>query len=292
MRTVVRGAVSPTADDATVSAPNQRSRVTFTAFLRDTFFSRHDFRSAISGPASTPIAPQGSNFELFRTASAAETAVFSMLIPVSEKKFLCVNRGWHSKSCIHATAPFSFSWLIATPLRDTIKTGYNSEGPFTFNAVNWKIWKQHTCSVMRMSRCFQSTMKLTFCNLRRKRKPGWLQNAKTLLIGTRDLLPLASTCRCSRTKELNSAVAGSVCDPLTQPNSSSPSSSCPKEVESQKFVTSNDDLRTKTAQSLPNRRTRGNCREDGAHEILKEATTVSTVLFLEEAAVYFCTGRN
>ena len=93
VRTVVRGAVSPTAADATVSAPNQRSRVSLTALLHDKFFSQHDFRSAITGPSSTPIAPQGSNLALFRSASAAVTAVFSILIPVSEKKFLCVNRG-------------------------------------------------------------------------------------------------------------------------------------------------------------------------------------------------------
>ena len=59
MRTVVRGAVSPTADKATVSALNQRSRVSFIAFLRDTIFSRHDFKSAMTGPASTTIAPKG-----------------------------------------------------------------------------------------------------------------------------------------------------------------------------------------------------------------------------------------
>ena len=70
MRTVVWGAVSPTADDATVSAPNQHSRVSLTDFLRDTFFSRHDFRFATTGPDSTPIAPQGSNLALFGTASA------------------------------------------------------------------------------------------------------------------------------------------------------------------------------------------------------------------------------
>ena len=145
MRTVVRGAVSPTADEATVSAPNQRSRVSFTALLLDTFFSRHDFRSAITGLASKPSAPQGSNFELFRTASAAVTAVFSMLIPVSEKKLACVNRGWRTKSCTHATAHFTFSWSIATPFGDTVEMGCNSEGPFTTNAVNRKIWKQHTC---------------------------------------------------------------------------------------------------------------------------------------------------
>ena len=65
----------------------------------------------------------------------------------------------------------------------------------------------------------------------------------------------------------------------------------PKEMESRIIVTSNDDLRTKTAQSLPNWRTRGNCREDGAQEILKEATTVSTEFFSEEATVYFFEGR-
>ena len=65
MRTFVRGAVSPTADDVTVSALKQPSRVSFAAFLRDTIFSRHDFKSAITGPAYTPIAPQGSNRALF-----------------------------------------------------------------------------------------------------------------------------------------------------------------------------------------------------------------------------------
>ena len=138
IRRVVRGAASPTADDATVSALNQRSRVSFTAFLRDTIFSRHDFKSAITGPASTSIAPQGSNFELFLTESAAVTAVFSMLIPVSEKKFLCVNRVRRTKSCTHATAPLTCSWSIATPSSNTVNTGCNSEGPFTTNAVNWK----------------------------------------------------------------------------------------------------------------------------------------------------------
>ena len=145
MRLVVRGAVWPTANEATVLALNQRPRVSLTAFLRYTIFPRHDFKPAITGPASTPIAPQGSNIELFLTASAAVTAVFSMLIPVSEKRFLCVNRGRRTKSCTHATAPFTCSWSIATPFSDTVKTGCNSEGPFTTNAVNWEISNQHMC---------------------------------------------------------------------------------------------------------------------------------------------------
>ena len=81
---------------------------------------------------------------------------------------------------------------------------------------------------MRTSIRFQITTILTLWKFRRERKPGWLQNAKTLLIGTRDLLPLDSTCRCSRTKEWNSDFAGSISDPLTQPCSNSLCSSCPK----------------------------------------------------------------
>ena len=108
MRTVVRGAVSPTANQATVPALNRRSRVSFTAFHRDRIFSRHDFKSATKGPASTPIAPQGSNLELFRTASAAVTAVFSMLIPVSEKNFLCENRG-DAQNPVHTPLPPSLA---------------------------------------------------------------------------------------------------------------------------------------------------------------------------------------
>ena len=56
-RTVVRGAVSPTADEATVSALNQRSHISLTSFRRDTIFSRQDFKFVIMGPAFTLIAP-------------------------------------------------------------------------------------------------------------------------------------------------------------------------------------------------------------------------------------------
>ena len=71
MRTLVWGAVSPTADEATVSALNQRSRVSFIAYLCEITFSGQDFKSATTGPASTPIVPQGSNIAMFWTASAA-----------------------------------------------------------------------------------------------------------------------------------------------------------------------------------------------------------------------------
>ena len=95
MRTAMRGAASPTADDSTVSSPNQRSQVSFTLFLCGTTFSRHDSWSATTGSASTLIAPLESNSELCRTTTAAVTAVFDMLIPVSEEKFLCKQRMTH-----------------------------------------------------------------------------------------------------------------------------------------------------------------------------------------------------
>ena len=64
-----------------------------------------------------------------------------------------------------------------------------------------------------------------------------------------------------------------------------PNRQLPKKMESRVIVAANDNLRTDTAQSLPDCRTRSNCREDGAHKILEEATTVSTKFFAEEAAV-------
>ena len=87
------GAASPTAGDAKVSAPNQRSRVTLTAFLRRTTFSRHDLGLAITEPASTPIGLQGSNLELCQIESTPATAVFKIPIPVSEKKYLWLKGG-------------------------------------------------------------------------------------------------------------------------------------------------------------------------------------------------------
>ena len=146
MRTVVRCAVSPKADDGTVSAPNQRSRVSFIAFFVIQFYLGTTSDLQLRGQPLHQVLPmdQTSNFELFRTASAAVTSVFGILIPVSEEKFLCANCGWRTKSCTHTTSPFTFSWSIATPFSDTVKTGCNSEAPITTNSLNWKICEQNT----------------------------------------------------------------------------------------------------------------------------------------------------
>ena len=65
----------------------------------------------------------------------------------------------------------------------------------------------------------------------------------------------------------------------------------PKEVKSRIIVASSYNLGTETAQSLPNWRTRSNSREDGAHEIFEEATTVPTEFFAEKATVDLLKGR-
>ena len=62
-------------------------------------------------------------------------------------------------------------------------------------------------------------------------------------------------------------------------------------MESGIVVAPNHNLRAETTEPLANWRTRSNCRENGAHEILKETTTVPTELFAEEAAVDFLKGR-
>ena len=62
-------------------------------------------------------------------------------------------------------------------------------------------------------------------------------------------------------------------------------------MESGIIVAPNDNLRVETAKSLANWRTPSNCREDGAHKILEEATTVPTEFFAEEAAVDFLNGQ-
>ena len=56
-------------------------------------------------------------------------------------------------------------------------------------------------------------------------------------------------------------------------------------MESGIVVAPNHNLRAETAESLADWRTRSNCREDGAHQILKKTTAVPTELSAEEAAV-------
>ena len=89
-------------------------------------------------------------------------------------------------------------------------------------------------------------------------------------------------------KRVEVDLAGSTSDPLTQPSSSSSSNNFLKRwkaMESEIVVAPNQNLRAETVESLADWRTRSNCREDGAHQILKETTAVPTELFAEEAAV-------
>ena len=63
-------------------------------------------------------------------------------------------------------------------------------------------------------------------------------------------------------------------------------------MESGIVVAPNHILRAETTEPLANWRTCSNCREDGAHQILKETTAVPAELFAEEAAVNLLKGRQ
>ena len=67
--------------------------------------------------------------------SSVQHADPSLGVKVSLREQRMMQKILHTCNC-----PFTFSRLIATPLRDTVKMGCNSEGRFTTNAVNWKIW--------------------------------------------------------------------------------------------------------------------------------------------------------
>ena len=64
----------------------------------------------------------------------------------------------------------------------------------------------------------------------------------------------------------------------------------PKEMEGRIVVAPNHNFRAEAAKPLANLRPRSNCREDGAHQILKETTAVLTELFAQEIAIHFFKG--
>ena len=104
--------------------------------------------------------------------------------------------------------PIHLLMINSNPFEKHSEDGMQLWRPLDTNAVNWNTCKQHMCEIMRRPRWFRNTMILTLCKFHRERQPGWLQNAKMLLIGSRNLLLLTSTCRCLRTIEWNSAFAG------------------------------------------------------------------------------------
>ena len=64
----------------------------------------------------------------------------------------------------------------------------------------------------------------------------------------------------------------------------------PKEMKRRIIVAPNHNFRAEAAKPLANLRPRSNCREDGAHQILKETTAVLTELFAQEVAIHFFKG--
>ena len=136
MRTNMHGAALPTTEDAILSTPNQRSRLSLTVVLRSKTFSQQAFRWTVTG------LPQLQYLCISQIWSCVEaTVVFNMLIHVSEKNCFCVIRGLRTKSSTHAIAPFISSRSIATTFKDTVKLGRTSENslflfPLSISVVN------------------------------------------------------------------------------------------------------------------------------------------------------------
>ena len=108
-------------------------------------------------PIPFKLGDHGSSFHTISFTTDKFGAV--LLIPVSEEKFLRVNRGWRTKTWTHAIAPFIFSWSIATLSRDTVKMKCDSDGPLTTSAVNWNTWTQHMWKIMRRPRWLEKPWK-------------------------------------------------------------------------------------------------------------------------------------
>ena len=117
MRTVVRGAVSPTADDSMVSALNQRSRVSLTAFRRDTIFSRHDFKFAITGASLyTDSSPRVKRRTIPHSICGSDSSVQHADPSLREKVSLCeqgmTHKILHTRHC-----PFHFLMVNFSPIQ-------------------------------------------------------------------------------------------------------------------------------------------------------------------------------
>ena len=227
MRTVVRGAALPTADDATVSAPNPRSRVSLIVFSaaqlpHDTILDRRSRGQSHSNSSLRAKLGAASN-----SICGSDGSVQHAKPSLRGEMSLAEQRLTHK---ILDTCDFPHHFLIVD---------CNSIQRHSTDGMRLRLTPQHKCCEMKLlnaahvknhekNKVTRNAKIITFYKLRRERSAGWLLNAKKLLIGTCDRLPLTSTCLCLRNNEWNSAFAGSVSDPLTQPTSSRPTTSCRK----------------------------------------------------------------
>ena len=104
MQRVVRGAASPIADNATVSAPNHSSRVSLTAFLRSTTFSQHDVLSAITGASlysncSPRVKVEAVSNRICGSNGNVQHADSSLREKVSLCKYMMTHKILHTRYC-------------------------------------------------------------------------------------------------------------------------------------------------------------------------------------------------
>ena len=136
MRTVVWVAVSPTAYDATVSAPNQGSRVSLTAFLRDTKFLSARLQICNYGASLYTNCSPTVKLRTVPNSICCSNGIVQHADPSLEEKIPLREQRMTHKILRTCHCPLHLLMTDCNPLRDTVKTGCNSEGPFTSNAVN------------------------------------------------------------------------------------------------------------------------------------------------------------
>ena len=150
------------------------------------------------------------NFRAMTDWIGAEAiAVFNIVIPESEKKFLWMKRGLPTPSCTQAISPSTPCWSIATWLRDTVSLESNSDGSLTTSVVDWKTWNDRVENLGINGQIANSNPKLTStkhresgsqagCN--KMKEHYWLVHAV--------YVALSFICRYSRTEKCISVLTG------------------------------------------------------------------------------------
>ena len=177
----MRGAALPTTQDAILSTPNQRSRVSLTVFLRHKTSSRQAFRWTTTGPASTPIPLHRSKLEPLNSVCGSKSSVQHVDPCLRREVFLRQQGITHE---VLETCDCSFHLL---------KINFNHIERHGKARMRLRRTPQHKCCESEdlktalvdnhtmISMTQKPQLKLTLDKLRWEPKPDWCQIESTLL---------------------------------------------------------------------------------------------------------------
>ena len=133
-QTVVRGAASSTTEDATMSASNQRSRISLIFFPPQQNFLATGFQSSTYGAClhskSFLMVKFGNVLNSNCGSNSSDQHADSRL-----KKHISLPKWGITHIRLLFSSPHD---LLKTPMRDTVKLGCDSKRPRTTSFVNWK----------------------------------------------------------------------------------------------------------------------------------------------------------